>query len=246
MRHNRWRIPYAIFIASLAIISIILVFMDYLDQIQLMQQPYFSLDLIIWVIFVADYSVRLYLAHDKRQFFKANIFDLLAILPFNFIFTFFRIGRLAELGRLFKLSRLIGLSGKLQHSCRKFLKTNGFIYLLYISLTVLIISSVTYAIAEHVTLGQAFWWAASTASTVGYGDIAPQTVGGKIAAILLMLVGIGFITTLTSAITNFFSDNTDTDRLDALISKIDQLQQKNDLLEEKLTKIQETLQNKNN
>lgn len=43
------------------------------------------------------------------------------------------------------------------------------------------------------------WWAMTTVTTVGYGDIVPQTNGGRVIAIVVMVVGIGFIALLTAA-----------------------------------------------
>ncbi len=92
----------------------------------------------------------------------------------------------------------------------------GFIYLLSISLVILIFSSLIFASFEHDSLQNALWWAISTATTVGYGDVVPKTDGGKIISAVLMLGGIGFLGLLTSTITDFFTtqdkqdDQTDT------------------------------------
>src|SRR5262249_46229598 len=48
------------------------------------------------------------------------------------------------------------------------------------------------------------WWAVVTVTTVGYGDIYPTTVGGRIVAIMLMLAGIGFLAVLTATIASRF------------------------------------------
>ncbi len=48
------------------------------------------------------------------------------------------------------------------------------------------------------------WWAAVTVTTVGYGDIYPTTVGGRIIAIVVMLVGVGFLAVLTATIASYF------------------------------------------
>jgi voltage-gated potassium channel len=52
--------------------------------------------------------------------------------------------------------------------------------------------------------GDVIWLAIVTASTVGYGDIAPSTVLGRCIAVVLMLVGIGLMSTLAASITNYF------------------------------------------
>jgi voltage-gated potassium channel len=48
------------------------------------------------------------------------------------------------------------------------------------------------------------WWAIVTATTVGYGDYVPHTTAGRVIGALLMLVGIGFLSTLTAAIASTF------------------------------------------
>ena len=48
-----------------------------------------------------------------------------------------------------------------------------------------------------------FWWAMSTVTTVGYGDIYPVTTEGRIVAIFLMLAGIGTLGVYTAAIANY-------------------------------------------
>ena len=48
------------------------------------------------------------------------------------------------------------------------------------------------------------WWAVQTVTTVGYGDHTPVTVSGRLVAAFVMLVGIGFLTVVTAAITSTF------------------------------------------
>jgi voltage-gated potassium channel len=54
------------------------------------------------------------------------------------------------------------------------------------------------------SLGSGLWWAVQTVTTVGYGDHVPTTVGGQLLAAVVMLLGIGFITVITAAITSSF------------------------------------------
>ena len=57
---------------------------------------------------------------------------------------------------------------------------------------------------NYPSIGSGLWWAAQTVTTVGYGDSVPTTLAGRIAAVLVMLVGIGFLTVITAAITSTF------------------------------------------
>ena len=54
------------------------------------------------------------------------------------------------------------------------------------------------------TLGDALWWSLVTATTVGYGDISPESAGGRIVAAILMLVGIGLIGMVTGSVATYF------------------------------------------
>jgi voltage-gated potassium channel Kch len=57
---------------------------------------------------------------------------------------------------------------------------------------------------NYASLGAGLWWAAQTVTTVGYGDHVPDTVGGRLLAVLVMMLGIGFVTVITAAITSVF------------------------------------------
>ena len=57
---------------------------------------------------------------------------------------------------------------------------------------------------KQVSTWDGVWWAISTMTTVGYGDFAPTTIPGRVIAIIVMLVGIGFIAILTAAIAQKF------------------------------------------
>lgn len=50
------------------------------------------------------------------------------------------------------------------------------------------------------SLGLAYWWAVVTVTTVGYGDVVPESATGRIVGTMLMLVGLGLIPTLTSVV----------------------------------------------
>ncbi|MCC4486336.1 ion transporter [Limosilactobacillus reuteri] len=219
--------------ALLAIISIVLIVLDYAHEINIISPPYSIIDNSILIIFAVDYFVRLFYAKDKKRFFKENIFDLLSIIPVNnlfYVFRMARIGRAFRLLKLLRIFRLVGLTGRLH----KFLKTNGLVYYLYISLTVILIASSLYCISEKVSFGTALWWSITTATTVGYGDVSPTTGLGKAAAVLLMFLGIGFIGMLTSSLTNFFDTSTDNN----LESELTKLKQQNQELEDHLSRLE--------
>ena len=231
-------------IIILALISVALVLLGFAEMVDLDNPPYNIIDLLLWGVFVVDYGWRFFLSKGKWRFIIENIFDLLAILPLNAIFTVFRLGRIFRLARLTKLLkltrllRIIGLTGKLERKISRFLRTNGLIYILYVNIFIVLVGSSILSVVEEKSFSDSLWWALVTVTTVGYGDIIPVSLFGKWIAVLLMLVGIGTIGMLTSALTNFFvKDNPDEQiKLDKLQ---DELSSQRLLLEKQSEKIDE-------
>jgi len=227
---------YYFLIVLAGLFSLVILVLSYLPGFDISRSPYIEIDITTLLIFSFDYFGRLYLAKNKMAFFRHNIVDLLAILPFNTIFNAFRVFRVVNIFRftkIFTLVRFIGTAGKMQKNAKKFLKINGFIYLIIICGIVLVTASIAYSLAEGVSLSNSFWWAIVTASTVGYGDVAPHTLIGRISAISLMIIGIGFIGTLTSTITNYFTQENNVqseDKLDQILKKLDNLEKENQRL----------------
>lgn len=194
---------YEISFAVLALFAVTLAAADILNKIPTAYQNlYIIIDRIILGIFAIDYFVRLYLAKDKKKYFKENIFELLSIIPLDSFFRGFRIFR------IIRIVRVLILTKRLSSRANSFLNTNGFIYVLLITIATIIIGSVTiYYLEKNITMntfGDALWWSFVTVTTVGYGDLSPATGAGRITASILMMVGIGFIGMLTGTIATYF------------------------------------------
>lgn len=100
---------YEILINILALIAVVLAIMDLMDKIPPdYYGKYIILDMIILIIFAVDYFYRLLKAESKKIFFKQNIFDLLAIIPFSSMFRAFRIVRLFKILKLLKVAAFMG------------------------------------------------------------------------------------------------------------------------------------------
>ncbi|MEJ6400952.1 ion transporter [Nicoliella lavandulae] len=235
---------YILIMSLLALISVGIFILDYNGKINLLAYPWNIIDNSTLAIFAIDYFTRLIIAKDKWKFFRHNIFDLLAILPFDSFFAIFRITRVTRLIRLFKIMRMlrfVGVLGKFGRNAKKFLKTNGLIWVLSVATILILISSMTYSLAENTSFGEAVWWSITTTTTVGYGDISPQTPIGKVAAVILMFTGIGIIGILTSAITSYFEKDEDNKTIDDVIEEIKKLRDENKQLNEKIDRIEDEL-----
>jgi voltage-gated potassium channel len=78
------------------------------------------------------------------------------------------------------------------------------------------------------SIGDVFWWAIVTTTTVGYGDVSPVTTEGRFIATALMLVGIGFIGVFTATITSFFFDQGRTEDVEELRAQLRRIEGKLD------------------
>ncbi|MFY1069106.1 potassium channel family protein [Enterococcus sp. AD013-P3] len=228
---------YNIVIVILAMLSILMVILDFSSVISLAQQPFMTIDNLILIVFAFDYFYRFAKADKKGNFFVANIFDLLAIIPFDAVFSFFRVARIfriARISRFARLSRLVGVTGKLTKNILTFLNTRNFTKVLYASAVLITLSAALYSYAENAPFIDSFWWALVTVTTVGYGDISPHSPLGKFAAILLMFLGIGFIGLLTSTITDYFNKQDEEKEDDHVQEKLDELLKQMEILQKKI------------
>ena len=76
-----------------------------------------------------------------------------------------------------------------------------------VSTSITVGAGILMTVADHESfpsIGSGLWWAVQTVTTVGYGDHVPANVPGRLVAALVMLVGIGFLTVITAAITSTF------------------------------------------
>lgn len=192
---------YDIIISTLAVAAVILLLIDYSEHLNTWQS---ILNRGIWLIFIADYITRFVKAPDKKKFFLHNIWDLAALLPFHGIFPCCPVLRIDALLRLLNLCRILAFLCRPLKKATRFLNTNGFKYMVFITTLTILAGGVLIHFAENMSLEDGIWWAFVTATTVGYGDISPHSFYGRIIAMILMLVGIGLLGSITSTLTSYF------------------------------------------
>jgi voltage-gated potassium channel len=166
------------------------------------------------IVFSLEYLLRVYSSPKPLKYMSSffGVVDLLAILPtylglffdqYTFLLTI-RALRLLRMFRVFKLARYVKeatiLVKALQMSVHKIIVFFGAVLTL-----VLILGSLLYLIegekSGFTSIPQSIYWAIVTITTVGYGDIAPVTVMGKILASAAMLTGYSIIAVPTGIIT---------------------------------------------
>ncbi|MFC0472149.1 potassium channel family protein [Halalkalibacter kiskunsagensis] len=190
--HPKLLLTYEISMAILAFASILFMMSDN-AFIQ-------NLDFYIWIIFVIDVSVRFIKSENKWDYIKRNPFDIIAIIPLDSIF------RLARLARLIRLIRAIAIVGHYLKPFYQIIRTNHLDRVLATLFILIFVAAIPIQMIEPSipSYTDAVWWAVVTATTVGYGDISPVTIFGRLIAIVLMLFGIGLLGMVTSSIAAYF------------------------------------------
>lgn len=153
---------------------------------------------VAWAAFAADYLVRLRLAERRRDFVRANLIDLAVIaLP---------------LFRPLRLLRLVTLLAILNRGAAA-LRGKVAVYVggatgLIVTLAALAVLDAERSSPEATitSFGDAMWWAATTVTTVGYGDSYPTTAGGRSVAVGLMLAGIALLGIVTASLASWLID----------------------------------------
>ena len=175
------------------------------------------------VIFSFEYLFRVYSAYKNEKFKGAinyifsffGLIDLFSLLPF-YLNHFVKVdGRFLRILRLFRLTRIFKL-GRESKSLKLFVKALSAVkgelkFTLFFSvLTILFSASAIYYLENEAqpekfsSITESIWWATVSLATVGYGDVYPITVGGKIFASIISLVGIGVVAIPTGIISASF------------------------------------------
>lgn len=152
--------------------------------------------MLAWAVFTADYAARLYLAPDRKQWFFRHLVDLAVVL--------------LPLLRSMRLFRLVVLVGALQKAIGNAIRGKVIVYTISGAVLLVYVGALAVLEAErgapdaHITtFGQALWWAMTTITTVGYGDMYPVTTTGRVFAALLMIGGISLVGSITATIASW-------------------------------------------
>jgi len=195
---------FDIFLMVMIIASILVVM---LESVKGLQEKYHSifyvLEWIFTIFFTIEYILRLYCVYSPLKYAKSfyGIIDVIAIMPTYLTLVLpgyhtllvIRALRLLRVFRIFKLAHFLK-EGHVIVAALKASRAKITVFLVFILLVVMIMGSVMYLIeSEHNTgftsIPQSIYWAIVTLTTVGYGDIAPQTSLGQFVASAIMIMG---------------------------------------------------------
>ena len=167
----------------------------------------------IWIVFLLEYTILFYFAENKIEYIKTHKIELFIVI-FSFPIVpeglqstgFLRFARLPRLLNALRFFRLAALLGKFGSTVKSIFNSKGLRFIVYATIGIVLFFGFLFYVSEPDvnSYSDGLWWALVTITTVGYGDITPLTNLGRIVASSLMVVGIGFIATITAAISSYF------------------------------------------
>jgi voltage-gated potassium channel len=192
-------------IQALIVISLVTFSIETLPNLSTRTERWLNaIELITVLIFTAEYLLRLLLTDRKLKFVFSffGIVDLLAILPFYIAAGIdLRSIRAFRFLRLFRAFKIVRYSKAIRRFHRAFIiAREELVLFVIITLMLLYFSAVGIYYFENEAQPEKFasvfhslWWSVATLTTVGYGDIYPVTIGGKIFTFAVLLIGLGIV-----------------------------------------------------
>jgi voltage-gated potassium channel len=187
---------------DLPLAGVALVFLA-LYSVKVLVRPHGAVDkavdiglLAVYCLFVVDYLARWYLAEPRGKWFVRHLWELPVIL-----LPFLRPLRLLSLAVVVNaLQRAVGqtIRGKVL-----VYTVCGAVVIVYAASLAILDVEGTRPESDIHNLGDALWWAITTVTTVGYGDLSPATWMGKIVAVALMIGGIALVGSVTATLASW-------------------------------------------
>lgn len=167
-----------------------------------------NLNYIILILFACDTLQDLWQSENKKQYMREHVLDFVALIPFyhgfrviKFIPLTFQLIRITSVGQRYFLPVI----NKLRET------GTGRLFNVFLLIFIFLPLPLIWLEPNLHTYSDLLWWEMQTVTTVGYGDIAIETSVGRAIGMVLMILGVGIITTFTSSITRALSKPTSTE-----------------------------------
>lgn len=209
---------FGLFIMVMIVLSIIEFSIETLPNLEVSTRTWLvRFELFTVALFTVEYLARLYAAPARMKFVFSfyGLIDLAAILPYLLMggldLRALRIFRMLRLFRILKVLRYNRAAQRFLTALR--LAREELVLFSVVSLMVLFVAGLGIYHFEHAaqpdkfrTIFDSLWWAVATLTTVGYGDIYPITLGGRLFTLLVLVVGLGVVAVPTGLVASALSE----------------------------------------
>lgn len=200
----------------LILLSVILVMLESVEHINARYQTVFNIaEWIITILFSLEYIARIMTVRKPLSYIFSfyGLIDFLSTIPKYLslflvgtqVLVVLRSLRLLRVFRILKLHQYVGESQKLMNALRAS-RTKIFVFLFAIIIICVLLGTVMFLVEEResgfTSIPKSIYWAIVTLTTVGYGDIAPQSVAGQFIASFIMILGYAIIAIPTGIVTS--------------------------------------------
>lgn len=206
---------FNIILLGVILLSAIIISLETIPQLSLQViHILYDIEFVITVLFTIEYILRIVCVKNKWHYILSfnGIIDFLSIAPFYVGLFFpqthyFVIIRLLRLLRVFRVFNLLHYMHEGRHIVTSIKKSARkiYIFLLFLAIFVTIMGAVMYVVeggkGQFNSIPNCIYWAAVTITTVGYGDITPQTPMGKFLSLVIMLCGYSILAVTTIIVT---------------------------------------------
>ncbi|MFN3240952.1 MAG: ion transporter [Planctomycetota bacterium] len=210
---------FDIALISLIAISVLVVMIDSVGDVHERYGTLFdTLEWTFTILFSLEYLARLYCVERRGRYARSffGVVDLLAIVPTYFallapavsVLVDVRVLRLLRVFRVLRLGKFVAEFGALGRALAAS-RHKIFVFLFFVVIVVLIIGTLMYVVEgeengfSSIPIG--VYWAITTMTTVGFGDVTPQTDVGRFIASIMMLLGWGTLAVPTGIVSSEFT-----------------------------------------
>lgn len=210
--------------ATLALIPVLIIETD--AKSEFWQNCAVAANWAIWAIFAAELAFIFAVAPRKGAALWAHWLDEVVVVVTVPLFgSFLASLRLVRLARLLRLLRVGAILGRALQREREFSSGAVFRFVALLTTLVVVLAGAVEALVDSKdfpSVWDGIWWAVVTVTTVGYGDLTPKSVEGRVVALVVMLFGIGFLSVLTATIASrFVQTDTETDEMASALRRIE-------------------------
>jgi voltage-gated potassium channel len=198
-----------------------------------------ALNVVIWFGFALELAFVLRVSSHRRQTLRAHWLDAaIVVLSVPVMPAFLQGARALRLLRLLRFVRLALFGGRAIAAARNLFSPSGLRYVSLLVLLLIVISGAALTAVEADnenvdSIEDGIWWAVTTVTTVGYGDVIPETRGGRAIAAVVMFLGIGFVAILTATVAATFVKQDE--KPDELHDALREISQRLERIESKLS-----------